>query len=344
MAQEIKTTSWGSRVIGALWGILLGIALIVGSFILVFWNEGHSLHSAQSLQQTLHVLVTVPNAPIDPKNNLKVVYFNGLATTQDVLKEPLFNVSETAIKLERKVEMYQWQQNTKTKTEKNAGGSETEVTTYTYSAIWSTNLINSSEFKDQTGHQNPTHMPLQSTTHYAPSVTVGDYSLPAELIKQIDNATNVDLSKADVTTLQAKFNKAVQMDGNDLYVGTSPQSPTIGDLRISMSVVLPQTVSIIAQQFEKTLQAYMAPAGESVILLEMGQQTPQHMIQLEESKNTTMTWLLRGVSLLMMVIGIALLMQPVVILADVIPFFGSIVGFGTGLIAFTCGLSLWAVA
>lgn len=344
MVQEVTTTSWGSRIISAFWGVLLGLALLIGSFILVFWNEGHSLHTAQSLQQTLHAVITVPNSPINPNNNLKVIYFNGLATTDDVLKEPLFHVSEKAIKLDRKVEMYQWKQSAETKTEKNMGGSETQVTNYTYNPVWSENLIDSSQFKDQTDHKNPTNMPLHSKIHYANKVTVGDFSLPVMLIKKIDGASKVDLSKIDTAALQKQLNQPIQSNGEDLYVGQNPESPTIGDLRISMSMVSPQTVSIIAQQFEQTLQPYIAPAGEFIMLLELGEQSPQHMIQIAESKNTMITWLLRAGSLLMMMIGIALLLKPIAILADVVPLLGSLVGFGTGLIAFLGGLMLWAIA
>ena len=111
MVQEVTTKSWGSRIISALWGILIGIGLIIAAFFVVFWNEGHGLRTAQSLEQAQKVLVSVPNSPIDSKNDNKVVYFSGLATTNDVLADSLFGISEKAIKLERKVEMYQWEEN-----------------------------------------------------------------------------------------------------------------------------------------------------------------------------------------------------------------------------------------
>jgi hypothetical protein len=45
-----------------------------------------------------------------------------------------------------------------------------------------------------------------------------------------------------------------------------------------------------------------------------------------------------------MFLGFALILRPLVILADVLPFFGSLVSFGTGLLAFIGGLFLWALA
>jgi hypothetical protein len=344
MVQEVTTKSWGSRIVGALWGVLIGIACIVGSFMLVFWNEGHSLHTAQSLQQTHDLVLAIDAAPINPNNDLHVVYMGGLATTADVLSDKLFNVSEAAIQLHRQVEMYQWQEEKSTKTEKNYGGSEQEVTTYSYHQIWASDLINSAEFKEQSGHQNPSAMPLKSKTQYAEKVKVGDFNLPAALIKQISGATPVDLSNVDTEALQKKFKKTVHQQGEGLYLGDDENTPKIGDLKIAVNVVLPQTVSIIGQQTGETLQAFMAPAGQEVLLINMGQMSSDQMIHEAEMQNRMMTWIWRGVSLLLMIIGFSLLMQPVVVLADVVPFFGSLVGMGTGLIAFIVGLMCWTVA
>src|SRR5438445_11893856 len=130
MVQEITTTSWGKRIINAFWGAIFGIALLCGAFFLIFWNERNGLHTAQALEQTEKVLISVPNKPIDAKNNRRVIYTSGLATTENILSDKLLHISEKAIQLNRKVEMYQWKENIETKTEKNIGGSEQEVKTY----------------------------------------------------------------------------------------------------------------------------------------------------------------------------------------------------------------------
>lgn len=343
MVQEVTTTSWGKRIINAFWGVLFGIALIIGGIYLVFWNEGHGLHTAQSLQQAQRVLISIPNTPIDSKNNLRVVYLSGLATTENILQDNLFNVSEKAIQLHRQVTMYQWKEESETKTEKQLGGSEQQVKTFTYKQIWSPEYIDSSSFMEQAGHQNPS-MPIQSKIEYAKKVTVGDFTLPDQLIREISGDKNVDLAKADVAALQTKFGKPAHADGESIYLGDNPTSPQIGDLRIIMTEVLPETVSIIAQQTGTTLQPFIADAGQPVSLIEMGTVSPEQMIQHAEAQNEMMIWILRLVTLAMLIIGFALIMGPIVVLADVIPFFGSLVGFGTGLIAFICGIAVWSIA
>ncbi|KTD20932.1 Protein of uncharacterised function (DUF1625) [Legionella lansingensis] len=343
MAEEITTKSWGSRIKDAFVGILIGIVMIVVAIILTFWNERHGLHTAQSLVEAQRILISVPNAPIDPKNNLHVVYLSGLATTKDILKDPLLGISKNAIGLQRKVEMYQWKENKETRTESQLGGSEKQITTYSYKKVWSSRLIDSNSFKEQAGHQNPAALPIESLQQYAQTVNVGDFLLPYSLITQISETQPVDLERVNKSTLQAKLNKPIHYVSDQLYGGQDYQNPQIGDIRIKVFAILPQTVSIIAQQTGDTLQEYMAKAGQPVLLLSSGQVSPEQMIQDALTENRLITWILRAVSLILMCLGFALILNPIVVLADVIPILGSIAGFGTGLVAFICGLVLWAV-
>lgn len=345
MSEEITTQSWGSRLKNALIGILVGFGLIAGAIALIFWNEKHSLHTAQSLEQAHKALIAVPISPINNQNNLKVVYLTGMATTRDELLDSLLSVTVNAISLNRKVEMYQWKEKKDTRTEKQVGGSEKTITTYSYSKVWSENLINSSSFHDQQGHENPQSMPIQSQLQYANKVTVGDFMLPADLLSQIDVSQSLDLSKVNTKLLENKIKKPVSLlNNNELYLGVSSQSPQTGDLKVSLTAVYPQVVSIIGQQNGETIQAYQAPAGESVLLLSSGQQSADRMIDDAQSKNKMIAWIVRLVSLVLLIGGFSLILNPLVVLADVLPFLGTIVNFGTGFIAFICGLGVWVIA
>lgn len=166
------------------------------------------------------------------------------------------------------------------------------------------------------------------------------------MLNEIDVVTPIDLSNTDLTAIEAQINKSlpVQHNGADIYIGVAPPKPAIGDLKIHLSEVLPQAVSIIGQQRGNTLQAYLPPAGKPVLLLETGTASPDQMILDAKSANKVQTWMLRGVALLMMIIAISLVQRPVVVLADVIPIFGSIVSVGTGFIAVVVGLILWTIA
>lgn len=343
MVEEVTTKSWGSRLKDAVIGVLIGLLCIGGSIWLAFWNESHGLHTAQSLTQAQKQVINVAISPVNPQNNLKVVYLSGKAVTQEQLTDPLLELTLNAIALDRQVLMYQWQEDVETRNESQLGGSERTVKTYSYKKVWSEALIDSSTFKDQAGHQNPSSMPFQSQHFIAQHVQVGDFVLPAELIKRIDNSSIVDLSKADLTALKAESGKTVKLGTNEIYVGNNNASPQPGDLRVSLSAVLPQTVSIVAQQNDQTLQPYQAPAGKTVMLLNTGAHSSDELFTDAFTDNTMVTWVLRLISFALLFAGFSLILKPLVVLADVLPFAGTIVSFGTGFVAFVCALVVWLI-
>ena len=55
-----------------------------------------------------------------------------------------------------------------------------------------------------------------------------------------------------------------------------------------------------------------------------------------QDENRLWTWLIRLGGIVLMFIGFARIMNPLKVLADVVPILGDIVGVGTGLIAFLC--------
>jgi hypothetical protein len=344
MVQQVTTTSWGSRIMNALWGMLFGIVLIGAAVFAIFWNEGHSLSTVQSLQEVQKTIISVPNTPVDAKNNMRLVYFSGNATTDDTLTDQTFGVSAKAIRLTRNVEMYQWQENVDTSTEKELGGSEKTVKTYSYTQVWSATPIDSANFKEKTEHTNPATLPLQSQTLDAQTVTVGDFILPPDMVKQITGDTPADLSKVDLNALTAKFKKPAQLTTEGIFLGKLVDAPEIGDVRVTVNLILPpQTVSVIAQQTGNNLQTYMPAAGQPISMLQMGQVSHDNMIAQAKAENSMQTWLIRLGTLIAMIIGFAFMMNPIKVLADVVPIFGSVVGFGTGLIAFLGGIILWCV-
>jgi hypothetical protein len=98
-------------------------------------------------------------------------------------------------------------------------------------------------------------------------------------------------------------------------------------------VARPATVSVIARQVGDGFAAYTTTNGEALQLVSAGTKTAPEMIQAAEAENNLLAWILRAVGVLLVFIGFALILAPVRVLADVVPLFGTIVGFGTGLLA-----------
>jgi hypothetical protein len=134
-----------------------------------------------------------------------------------------------------------------------------------------------------------------------------------------------------------------------VYIGSKNiATPQIGDLRIKFKVVKPATVSIISKQIGNTFEPYEADAGDAIELLEYGKISSKNMFTHAQDTNRMMTWILRLCGFVGMFIGLTLIFKPLVMVANVLPFLGSILNLGIGLfagiIAFTLSILTIAIA
>ncbi len=318
--------SWFTRIKNAIVGVLIGIIMFIVSFPVLFWNEGRAVRTAQSLAEGSKSVISVSSDKVDSGNEQKLVHLTGLATTKETLKDSIFNVSEkNAIKLIRHVEMYQWKEHKKSESRKQVGGNKKTITTYSYDRVWSDDIINSRNFNQSQGHQNPSQMPYSREEKQANDVTLGAFTLSKSLINEITSRTPVQIS-AD--TLPAGLKNKLEVSSNYYYLGDNPSSPQIGDTRISFDVVKPVTVSIIARQTGKTFEPYQTKAGDAIERLEMGEVSADGMFKHAQEENSIWTWILRAVGFILMLIGLNLIFAPIAVFADVIPFIGSLIGGG----------------
>ncbi len=107
---ELTSESWFGRLGGAIKGVLIGIVLFVISFPILWWNEGRAVKTAKGLTEAGGSVVSVTADKLDAANDKKLVHMTALATTDETLQNSEFDVSVPAVRLRRKVEMYQWQQ------------------------------------------------------------------------------------------------------------------------------------------------------------------------------------------------------------------------------------------
>ncbi len=262
-----------------------------------------------------------------------MIHLSGEAKTPDTVTDPMFQISHNAIRLSRKVEMYQWTEKTDQKTQKKLGaGSETQ-TTYTYTKKWSDEIIDSSGFKDPKGHENPTSMIANNSTVISENVTLGAFKLPSEIIRQMKGDTPLSLASAEASELPAELKAKVKVVGDSYYHGDDPAAAAIGDQKITFTILKPAKFSILARQAGSSLNTYPTKAGREIERVESGDVTAAQMFEHAKSENTLLTWGLRLGGLLLMTFGIGLILSPIATMADVIPLVGDIVGMGTGIAA-----------
>ena len=346
--QEVSTSSCGGRLVSSIGGALIGVLLFFVSFPVLFWNEGRAVHMAQDLEEGSKNVVSVDPPKVDPANDGKLIHITAKATTDETLADPDFGVKDKAIRLARKVEMYQYKEEAHTEKKKNLGGSETTVTTYTYPTVWSEEHYDSAAFKDPDFKgNNPPMPPYASKTWDAEKVTAGDFELSKSLIAMIRNEKPLPVGDK---TGEAKPPERYKVAEGGFYksvdAGGSSSSPAVGDVKVTYTVVEPETVSVIAVQTGKTFKPFHGSSGNDIELLEETDKDAAGMFKTAVENNNTLTWILHVVGFLMMAIGIFLVLNPLSVMGDVVPFIGNMVGallaFIAALLAF--GLSLVTIS
>lgn len=346
---ETTTTSWGTRLGNSVKGVLVGIGLFILGFPLLFWNEGNTVKTRKALEEGEGATVHVESVEtVDPAFEGRLIHASGKADTKEVLTDGEFAVSETAIKLIRKVEMYQWKEESRTTKQKNLGGSETTTTTYTHRPVWSSVVLDSPTHPEP-GQQmvNPGSMEFESGEKVAQDVSFGAFRLSESQISSIGGATPYVFP----TNWVCPVAKCV-MNGSTIYVPNAAtrnggpgneirnvvSTPMIGDMRVRFEIVRPHDISIVAKQYGDTFVGYVAKNGKKVQLLEDGIKDSAEMFASAQSANTMMCWLLRLAGFLMMFFGLSMVFKPLSVLGDVVPFIGTVIGIGTGIVAFVIAL------
>lgn len=194
MSDEIVETSsqgWFSRLFESIKQVVIGLLLFIVAFPVLWWNEGRAVQTYKSLQEGAGAVVSVQADKVEPSREGNLVHVAGKAVTSATVADPQFGVSTVALKLERKAEMYQWVEETESKTRKKLGGGEETVKTYKYKQAWKSDLEDSASFKEPTGHKNPAMMAYTSESWRASPVTIGAFTLNDSLIDRIPGEERV---------------------------------------------------------------------------------------------------------------------------------------------------------
>lgn len=349
MSDTFTTTSsqsWFSRIGDAIKGILFGVVLAVLAVVLLSWNEKRAVKTACALEEGAAAVVPADATSVSPTTEGKLVHLSGVAKADGTLADEAFGITAPgALRLVRKVEMFQWSEKTESRTEKSLGGGTTTTKTTSYSKNWSESPIDSSRFASPADHANPGRFPLESKSTRAATVNLGAHTLNDTQVAEIP-ATKT-LTPPAGTTPVAGLPK-VTLVGASAVIGKDPASPAVGDLRVSFTCAEATDVSVVAAQKGASFTPYTTSNGREIDLLKAGQFTAAQMFQQAEASNSHLTWILRGVGFVVMGIGFSLLLRLLSVIGDLVPFIGDLIGAGTAFVAFAaagaCSLVTIAVA
>ena len=331
---EVTTTGWVQRIGQSFIGALFGILLVIGSIVLLWWNEGRAVEAITALNRGAHIVVEARADAVDAGDDGKLVHLSGAAATKAPVRDDAFGVAGGGLlRLKRTVEMFQWAEQKSTTTHKNLGGSETKETTYSYHKEWSAQPVDSRHFHESNGHQNPA-MPVRSQTFDSADARLGPYRIDRSLLDEVSAFTAFDPQAANPP---AGYRKT----GDLLYRGDSESSPAIGDIRIRYTAVAAQSLSLVATQNSGgVLAPYRGGDGYKIALAETGFVPAAAMFKDKAHEESVITWILRAVGFVLMLIGFALMASPLSVLVGAIPLFESIVGAGAFLLALIVSVPL----
>jgi hypothetical protein len=331
---EVTSQSIFGRIGKSFVGMLIGFALLIGSVVLLFWNEGRAVATAKSLREGAATVLDVPSDNINPANDSKLIHVTGDTAVVEPLEDPLFNISESAIRLRRNIQVYQWKEKKESKSRDKIGGGKETTTTYSYEKVWSPELIKSSSFKSPEDHQNPTKLVVPKKEFVAKNATLGQFKLTPEIIGKIPGDENLDASEERLSKVSDNLQSKLKIDSDRFYLGDDPANPEIGDEKISFTVLRPGTVSVIAAQTKQSLTPYITMNEREIELVEAGNVSAPQMFAHAQAANRTLTWILRAVGFGAMFFAGMLVLGPISAMARILPFLGSLVEIGFAIVAF----------
>lgn len=341
-------TSYGSRIVGGFKNIVGGMLLLVLGSGLLWWNEGRTVKQHRALNEVQDLVQTVNSAEVQPVNEGGLIHANGTVVTTAGTGDEIFGVKSEGLALQRTVEMYQWDEDEKTETTNNVGGSQTKKTTYTYDTKWEDRAINSSKFDKPEGHQNP-NMLYKSSTDYASDATFGAFKFTPTQVKEVVNPNQkVSLAETDLENFPAELTANGKLSAGWFY-SADPVNPAVGDYRVRF-YQSPASVdaSVIAQQQGNGLVPFTATNGNEIQLIKSGSHTADEMVESAQKTNTMIAWGLRALGVVLLMISFAMIFSLFSILASVLPFMGrltgALTGFLAGLLGFALGFIIIAMA
>jgi hypothetical protein len=315
---------FGERFSNSFVGIIIGLILIPISCFLLFWNEGRAVRTARGLNEGLGITKTVPTDTIDPAMNGKLVHVAGETRTTTPITDADFGVSQKALKLVRIVEMYQWKES------ETGTGNDRK---YNYTRVWADNPIDSTKFKFRSGHDNPAFPNYRGKSFGAADARIGVFPVGAEATMELSTAANLRIDGSGLAAARRTMGERTIVSDGGYFLGSNPSSPRVGNIRVTYKIAQEGPASFVGVQQPQGIFTYTATNGTKFLLASTGIKTSADLYQAAHQENRIITWILRVVGMVFLLIGFAMLFSPVTLLASYVPILGSIVSGGIFLIA-----------
>lgn len=329
--RETTHQGWFSRIANSFVGALVGIFMFFTSFVVLYMNEG--MVDLSKIAKTAIDIEATASAPSEADG--KLVAAKGDLKSEGQLGDKFLKAGDY-ISVERRVEMYAWDEESRTTSEKNIGGSTTKHKDYSYKKTWTESPESSNSFKVPSGHTNPT-MTEKSETKLAERAAFGQYEVSIKELK-LPTSERLSLNPAELDAMGWTVNEDFMYNSP-----TAASDPSVGDLRISYYVVRnPVKGGTMFGKLEASAKRIVPFVGEGTLYraFAMGR---EEAIATMRSEYKTLLWILRIVGFGLMWFGLMAMFGPVTTFLDVLPVLGNIGGCMISIVSFVVALVLSAV-
>lgn len=344
--QTVTRTGFFGNLKNAIVSALIGILLFLGSFVVLFMNEGRT-NWGKVAEESTEV-----DASSASGHDGEFVSVTGALTSSETLGDPQFVAPGNFIQLDRSVEVYVWVEHSETETRDKVGGGTETTTTYTYSQEWSSSIPDSSQFEDPAyrGVNPGTQMRWTSESYSVNTAAVGAWSFtmadlgsgPAMSMGHgLPGSSSV--SPSSLTLTGDATGPGASVSGEHVYLANAnPNSPVVGDYRVSFSALTGgETVTMFAKAEGGMLKPWPADGDKTMMRALRGDRASAIASLVTEYK--AFGWMMRIVGFFMMWIGMSMVFAPLHAVAGILPFLKKGTKFLVGLITFPIALVLTTV-
>ena len=221
------------------YGLILGALLVLLGLVVLVTAEMARRDGVRDVDAMGGAIVALQTGTAADIVEGRLVRVSGVPAMDTPAKDEQFGITADTPLLVRKVEMQQWREL------KSPGGD------VTYVRNWFDHPINSERFLQPERHENP-RFPFAGKSFEGKGIRLGGLLLSHELLRAFPGSEQV---APDFSTMPSNLTASFRLADNVLWSSVNPQSPQLGDLRVSWSKLPLREMTVLARVVDGGLQA-----------------------------------------------------------------------------------------
>lgn len=315
--------TFGNKLVGSIAWLFIGVLVFLGSFYVLYKGVVRTDYASVAEQAVM---------ADESAEDKTFVYATGEIMSDETLGDNLYLKQGEYIAFEREVHMYAWVENVE---------HEGDEKIYTYDTKWVSDVPLSEDFKERRNHENPMKAE-KSVKKVVPEAEIDGYKIDAGDVI-LPRLYPLELSEENIELLE--YQQIVSDDDYDyIYDGYGTyEEPEVGDYRIKYSV-LPEgeKVTVFGRLSDSEIEKHHSKSESKLFRLFMGEK--EDAIAVLASEYEVSGWMYKISGFLLMWIGLMLMLKPLTVAVEIIPFLSKMGKTAIGIATFAVALLITVIA